>query len=175
MASRFARQANKAIRANISSNESKIVLLRAFVGGSRQDEQFMTSLSHAASDLSKDHGITLTYEVLNNKEVKEELKWTVTKLVDWLLASDVHLVPCHMHQGNLGKTSSWNVDNVQANSQRLKNHLGLPMGRNVDCAVWQLDKYRIYKKTEGFSTPTMMIPLQPDILCSTIELNKIKT
>jgi hypothetical protein len=170
----FARQAIKAVKANKTNSDSKIVLLRAFVGGSRQEEHFKNALAHAATDLFKDHGITLNCEILNNDEVKWELKWNVTKLTDWLLSSDVHLIPCHIHQGNLGKTTSWNIENITANASRLRSHLGLPMGQHVDCPVWLLDKFQIYKRTEGFSTPTMRIELQPEILSSSEVLHEIE-
>ena len=170
----FARRSLKAIRVNRHSIDSKVVILRSFVGASRQREQFEKAISQAAKELLAEHGVTLNYTIIDNNHVKNELKWSVTKLFDWLLEADIHLVPCHVHQGSLGKTSSWNMENIRSNATRLKHHLGLPMGKHVDCAVWQLDKYVIYKKTEEFSTPTMKIELEPGILSLPSKLEEIQ-
>ena len=157
-----------AVRAikNLAANRNKnVVLLRVFLGATRQEEPFKRGIAEAQSIL-REQNIQLQMEIFGQDYVKNEKHWTVTQLIDWLLASDVHLVPCHIHEGNLNKTPSWNVDNIMDQVRRLKYHLGLPMGKHVDCAVWNGNKFVLSESSEGFSAPSMQIPLRSGILNS---------
>jgi hypothetical protein len=145
------------------NRDRTVVLLRVFLGATRQLEPFQRGISEAKKELLHESNIRLQVEIFDQDYVKNDLKWTVTQLIDWLLAADVHLVPCHIHEGNLGKTPSWNVENIQIQARRLKFHLGLPMGKNVECAVWNGDKFELSASSQGFSAPSLKIPLKKDI------------
>jgi hypothetical protein len=152
----------KAARVNLKKNT---VLLRVFKGATRQDEGFSRALADAEKKLARE-GITLVYEVYDQAYVKNKLKWTVTQLIDWLLAADIHLIPCHAHEGNVAKTESWNLENIRSQLSRLKYHLGVPMGKHLDCCIWNQDKWEMYQRTFPLSAPSMKIPLEPGILDS---------
>ena len=155
-------QCIRAARVNLKRN---VILLRAFKGATRQDEAFTRALSEAQCELLAEN-ITLIYEVFDSDHVKNVLKWTVSQLVDWLLEADIHLIPCHVHEGNLAKTESWNIENIRIQLKRLKYHKGVPMGKHFDCCIWGQDKYEMYVKTYPLSAPAMKIPLEPGILAS---------
>jgi hypothetical protein len=99
----------------------RIILVRAFVVRwvYQQCEPFLTALAELKKKY-KDLGYAISIEFLNNDQVRTALKWTVTELFDWLLAADVHLVPTHIHQGNVGKGGSdtWNTN--------VASHIGPP-------------------------------------------------
>lgn len=71
--------------------------------------------------------------------------WDPDQLVRWLCDGDIHFILTHVHQG----LPSWSfrrvVDAVTRQSgmcSRLRDHIGFPMGNEVDCPIWLQDKYR---------------------------------
>ena len=141
----------ESIKKMAANRKRNTVLLRVFLGATRQDEAFTRAIALAKSELLQELNIYLEDEVFSQDHVKNTLRWTVSQLIDWLLAADIHLVPCHIHEGNISKTSSWNVENIRAQASRLKFHLGLPMGQHIDCAVWNGDKFELSAKTSSES------------------------
>ena len=55
------------------------------------------------------HGVTLYFEVFDSDYVKNSVKWTVSQLIDWLMESDIHLIPCHVHEESLGKSENLDI------------------------------------------------------------------
>ena len=164
----------RSIKAARINRRANVVLLRVYMGATRQLEAFTRALSEATSELISQHDMVLESEVLSSDNVKNSLKWTVAQLVDWLLAADIHIVPCHPHEGSIGKTESWNVENIKAQMARLKYHAGVPMGKHVGCCSWGQDKYEMYRTTYPLCAPSMKIPLEPGVLESEELLTGIK-
>ena len=75
-------------------------------------------------------------ENFTNDRVKNVLRWSVSDLIDSLLAADIHIIRTHVHQGNIAQTENWNMDNILHHINRLEYHLGVPMGKYIQCPVF---------------------------------------
>jgi hypothetical protein len=135
------------IDALCENRDSNTVLIRAFVGGwnPQQAQPFDDALEKLALKY-KPLGKTIIYEWLNNDSVRTKLRWTCTELFTWLLGSDIHFLPTHVHQGMIAKggTDSWNVSNILFNISRMRCHLGVPMGKHIDCPIFLQSKEKLY-------------------------------
>jgi hypothetical protein len=168
--SRVAIESIKKARINL---DRTVVLLRVYVGATRQDEPFRLGIAEAKDEL-REQGIFLEYEIFTSDYVKTSLRWTVSQLIDWLLLADVHMIPCHVHEGSIGKTDSWNMKNIQSNIRRLRFHPGVPMGKHVECAIFNQDKYLMYVKSHPLSADVLQIPLELNLLENEEHLAKIR-
>jgi len=70
-----------------------------------------------------------------------ELHWSPSDFVDWLLDSHIHIIASHVHQG-VSKVLNWDMEDLEIQLQRLKFHLGFPNLLKLKCPVFLQDKYR---------------------------------
>ena len=153
--------------------DSKIILIRVFLGGSLAVQ--VDSLQHALLIVVKNFsevGITVRVENFTNNDDRNKLKWSVNDLINSLLESDIHLIGTHLHQGNLAKSEYWNIQNISSNIDRLKYHLGIPMGKFIYCPVFRQDKLKLYECLNAFSAPTIGVSLHDETL-SDVDLARI--
>ena len=40
--------------------------------------------------------------------------WTATYTIDKLLAADIHLMPCHFHEGTMPYKKTFNISNISS-------------------------------------------------------------
>ena len=112
--------------------------------------------------------------------------WGPQQTIDWLLASDFHIIRTHLHQGKLisyrsAKSiiffgyncplcfcfsghynespdgSDWNLTDVVQQIQRLKNHRGFPTAQFLQCPVFLQDKFDYLRCVPEISLPTLKV------------------
>ncbi len=66
----------------------------------------------------------------------------------------------------------WNLPNILSNIDRLRYHLGIPMGKFITCPVFRQDKLEIYKHLDNFAAPTLGVTLLEEDV-SDIDLARI--
>ena len=103
---------------------------------------------------AKGMDLTLVVEYHYVQEMRL-LQWSPDDLVNWLKESDIHFILTHPHQGN----PRWNVAEVHAALQRLKDHPGFPYGVGMDCPVFLQHKYAYLLGVRPFTNPTLAIQL----------------
>ena len=64
---------------------------------SRQIEM-VTAAIHIVARKYAQIGITVSFEQVNNDQVKHKFHWTVEQYMDVILGADIHLIPTHFHQ-----------------------------------------------------------------------------
>lgn len=138
--------------------ETTMIVLRVFTGG--EDGMQSTPLTLAIQGLQK-AGRIFRVEKLCIKIIKDNAM-TPKDLVDWLLASHIHLVLSHIHQGFSGKNEhqlGWNMNELATEVQRLQYHRGFPNGTKLQCPVFTQDKYKYISAVPEFCNPTCKVSI----------------
>jgi len=141
--------------------------------GSRQIEM-VTKAIHIVARKYAAYGIRVTFEEVNNDDIKRKFQWTVPQLIDVILSADIHLIPTHFHQAMVwigGDT--WTIPIIQRELDRLYYHLGVPMGKHIHCPVWRQDKVKIYQYMGAFMAPSIDVKLTREGL-SSVDLIRIE-
>jgi len=114
----------------------KSVLIRVFSGGIAgvQVQPFATAIS-ATLDKHRSH-INIIVEYLSTSQLRTE-RMTPNNLVDWLLASDVHIFLSHAHQSIV----EWDCRDITDAYWRLVAHNGFPSGLGLFCNIFLQNKY----------------------------------
>jgi hypothetical protein len=164
----LARVAIEADRANLDPRK---VLIRAFVGshtGGENGTPLYIAYTAVAKHYRESRGVEIYLEEFTNDLVKYTYHWTCTELFNHLLASDIHILSTHLHQGMLrqGGLGTWNMVNILMNLRRLKPHLGVPSGVFTDCPVASQDKMGYYEALQplGLCAPTLQIDISHEVL-----------
>jgi hypothetical protein len=144
-----------------TNRDPRTVFLRAYLGA--RDGRQVTALKSAIS-LAQSHfaerGFNLISEDFHNDQIKNDLHLSPQAFIDKLLEADVHMGQALLHESNIGKTPDWNINNIHAAVDRLKYHIGSPMGKYVDCPGLRGDKYSTYELLgEDYCLPTLKIEL----------------
>ncbi|KAJ1392888.1 hypothetical protein B484DRAFT_408365 [Ochromonadaceae sp. CCMP2298] len=99
------------------------LLVRVFEGGAMSEQSI--PFMGAWKELQLDNEFDI--EIIDVQKIKKR-RWTDPKmLIDWLLASHIHFVISHPHQGL--EQLYWNIDELQVQLLRLQYHNGFPNGR----------------------------------------------
>ena len=139
------------------------LVVHVFAGGfsSPQLSFFLNAINHL-SPLISAHGQlrynsppTVEYQHVQNMRL---LRWTPNDLIDWLLASDIHFILTHPHQG----VPRWDVSELHGALQRLRNHPGFPNGTKLNCPVFLQHKFSYLLAIPQFVNPTLAIQF-PDV------------
>ena len=142
------------------NHDPKRVLIRIYFGADHATQVApLTAATHRIISLFESRGIEIKVQTFTNNEVKNDLKWSVNELIDCLLAADIHIVSSHIHQGNLTKTALWNITNISSQFERLKYHLGFPMGNSVLCPVLWGDHFTVFDALGDLCPPSIQISL----------------
>ncbi len=85
----------------------------------------------------------------------------ITKLIDWLLESHIHIVLTHIHQGFSTHGNGVNVDmnEMMLDLLRLRYHVGFPSGEQLYCPVFTQDKRRYLEALGPLANNSLFIPL----------------
>ena len=148
-------------------SDSSIILVRVYVGGSAgtQVSNFERGFHTAASLLMPMLGAKhLKLEKLNIKEVCAK-KMTISDLIDWLLASDIHFILSHLHQGFYRHNVFVDMNDMMKQLLRLRFHHGYPSGEKLYCPVFTQDKKRYLEALGGYANNTLYIPLDRQSFC----------
>jgi hypothetical protein len=145
-----------------SNTNPNVVTLCAFTGATdaRQKESFNSAVSAAIKKYAA-FGITLDYDSFGNDDIKHRLHYNPTQAIDRMMKADIHALPTHFHQGNLDGRAhpEWNMNNINANLNRLEWHVGVPNAEKIHCPVHRQDKGRLYENLTGLCVPTISLPL----------------
>lgn len=127
-------------------------LMRVYQGGvlGIQYNAFCVHVNKLAQDLN------FEVEVYSIKDVSEA-KLTEAGFAEWLLASDVHFILSHPHQGEGIRALGWHMTILDVNLQRLKYHKGFPTGIELTCPVFLQNKYEYLKSLGAAANPTLRI------------------
>ena len=144
--------------------------------GSRVSRQieFVTTAIHVVARKYAQLGIEVSFDKVHNDQVKHKFKWTVSQYVEIILGADIHLIPTHFQQSMVWLAGeSWTMPNITIELDRLYHHLGVPMGRFVNCPVWRQNKWQIYQFMGEFMAPTIHLKLTHEDV-SRADLDKIE-
>lgn len=143
--------------------ERRGIKIHVFIGG--QNSLQSTCFIGALNDLMWKRCI---YDVVivTTKDIREK-DWTESMLVDWLLASDIHIIACHPHQGTKG--FNWDVTVLYGELARLDGHIGFPRGSQRECPIFSQDKYEYISAVPNYTIPTLKIPLTETIPLNLVE------
>ena len=141
------------------NHDENTVLCYGFSGGSdnRHLDRVIGAMGRAVTYFKEAESIALEYKLYNNDEIKNINKWSPTKTVDEVTKADFHLWTTHFHEGNIGKTGSWNMPNILSNLDRLEYHTGNLMGIRNRCPILRQGKKEIYEIMSDFCLPTAII------------------
>jgi len=138
----------------------KRILIRAFEGAaSGRCIELFNAAVRRATEVLNGRGIEVMFESFSSDEVKNGNSWSPTDLVDALLEADIHLLYTHLHEGNIGKTIEWNINNILGNLDRLEFHLGNFMGARTKCHIFRQGKIEIYKLMPDYCLPSVAVTL----------------
>jgi len=114
----------------------KFQLIRVFSGGEAgaQVQPFLSAIS-ATLDKHRTH-ISIMVEYLSTSQLRSK-HMTPNDLVDWLLASDIHIFLSHAHQSIV----TWNCREIIDAYWRLCSHNGFPSGLGLFCNIFLQNKY----------------------------------
>jgi len=144
----------------ISSDKCIIIV---FTGGMKavQIEPFTHAIGLIRTKFNK-MGIELIVEMIGIKEVSEK-RWDSHDLIDWLLASNIHFVLSHIHQGCNTHNLIWNKPLMLKQLERLKYHRGFPTGQQLSCPVFTQNKGGYLRALpSNMINPTLIINLRED-------------
>lgn len=113
----------------------------------------------------------ISVEYMYVKDVKES-SWGPAELVDWLLGGDVHIIPCHPHQG-IALCSGWSCIELGFELRRLSNHRGFPTGDKLNCPIFLQDKFEYITRLHTWSLPTLKIDLVESTVTSALVAQQI--
>lgn len=160
--STFGRWRNSKCRSHsklFTNQQSRIVLIRVYQGGidSHQIGPFQAALS--------DHFDTLESLVAPREIIVEYMTvkaacamgWTMPDIFDWLVASTLHFVLSHPHQGFASHGRAIEMNGMMRQMLRLASHPGFPQQRQLQCPVLTQDKFRYIALLDPHCIPTMKI------------------
>ena len=131
-----------------SNNSCSSFTFRIYGGGSSNIQTLQ--LVSAIRELNIDRGL-YTIEIFTCDDVNVN-HYSIQDIVTWLLASSVHFITVHVHQGlqlalldtSISKQTGQNrftINSILSELQRLKFHRGFPFGNYLQCPVFLQDKY----------------------------------
>jgi hypothetical protein len=148
-----------------ASNSCSSFTIRIYGGGSSNIQTLQ--LIAAIRELNIDRRL-YTIEILTCDDVNVN-HYSIQDIVNWLLASSVHFITGHVHQGlqlelldsSYSKQTGYRftMNSILSELQRLKLHRGFPYGNYLQCPVFLQDKY-VYLdilRNQGMCNPTLKI------------------
>lgn len=138
------------------------LVVRVYKGGeiSQQFAAWESAWLQWLADMEVRSRIEVDLEVLSCRTLKSRGFRNAAQLVDFLLASHVHFILGHIHQGL--ETLGWDMrDLYQQQLPRLYYHSGFPTGKQLVCPVFTQDKFRYLCALDmnGYANPTLKISL----------------
>ena len=102
---------------------------------------FDQALTKLVSEYAKEFAFIVEYR--SNKDIREN-NYSVEEMFDWLMASDIHYILTHVHQGiDLNREYPvWNLPDIISHLNLLEFHPGFPAGALIKCPVFQQDKFK---------------------------------
>jgi hypothetical protein len=148
------------------NNSCSSFTFRIYGGGSSNIQTLQ--LVSAIRELNVDRGL-YTIEILTCDDVNVN-HYSIQDIVTWLLASSVHFITGHVHQGlqlalldtSISKQTGQNrftINSILSELQRLKFHRGFPFGNYLQCPVFLQDKY-VYLailQNRGMCNPSLKV------------------
>lgn len=148
-------------KAGDNVNSESYILIRVFTGINKsiQIDNFDWAVNSIRSRIES--AISTRKLIIERISVSHlcELKWGIEDLIDWFLASDVHVILSHIHQGFV----SINVNYLMEQVWRLKDHNGFPMGEELRCPVFLQNKMLYIEALGDMANNTLIINLMTNI------------
>jgi len=142
-------------------NFSGVIIIHIYCGGDLGNQLIhLTNAVKQFNAINEDY--KLAVEILNNIQFTKfyfEKQWGIKDLVNWLLASHIHFVTCHPHQGLFINGVDISPTEIYKELHRLRYHPGFPNGDFLNCPIFQQDKAS-YLKLLNFDSkcnPTILI------------------
>lgn len=134
------------------------VVVRVFLGArnSVQTTPFLEAVVSTRRIWGESFESFPAFECLCTDDVKR-FHWGLKELIDWLLMADIYFIINHIHQG-LWEIIDCRDISVQLN--RLNGHIGFPSGIQLQCPVFQQDKYEyIDSMPQDMMIPSFKVPI----------------
>lgn len=139
-----------------ADNIKPTIIVRVFAGslGNIQESLLIPELRSPL--LPVNHVV----EVLTMNVIRKSTPlFTPSDLVEWLLSSHIHFIPCHPHQGASGL--NWDVVDLYNQLKRLEDHPGFPNKGYLTCPIFTQNKIEYLHAVPQFTNPTLQIKLDP--------------
>lgn len=151
---------------NSSPRPTNYCVIRVYRGGSYDGYQ-MEQFNDALKGIFQTHPESVSVEFLDIKQVKQN-KFTEKQFVDWLLASTIHFIIAHPHQGYgfgcwnaQGKSIDWDISVLYKELDRLRDHKGFPRLNKLKCPIFTQDKFEYLRilLDNKMANPSLRIPV----------------
>jgi len=135
-----------------------VVTVGAFLGSSisRQGSLFKLAVENV-KNYYNERNIDIKFECLNTNEVIEK-GWEPHHLFKFLRQNDIHVIPTQGYHSDIG-ILNWRFDCYHNELEKLKDHIGYPMGRYISCPVFQQNKIEYLEKLKEHCIPTVQIAM----------------
>ena len=142
-------------------------ICRCFTGGvgAVQSSPYRVGAANVVKELG---GHNISFEELNISILRRS-KWTIAKVVDWLLGAHIHFITCHPHM-HMDKLIP-SIDKLYREVGRLKYHPGFPSSVHLACPIWRQDKYMYLSALPS----SHILPTYPIPLSRNMDMLKTKT
>jgi hypothetical protein len=127
------------------------LFIRILCGGMESDDE--KALCGAFDDLCWENVVV---EKLHIHQIREN-RMTPSDVVDWLEYSHIHIILAYINEG--AEVLEWNVEDLEFQLQRLRDHVGFPMGIGLMDPIILQDKYRYISAVPGLTHPTMKLEI----------------
>lgn len=122
----------------------------------------MTSFTAAVTEVKNcliTHGTKVVVEFKTLLDVRVD-GWDFDKVIDWMLASHIHFLLTHPHQGL--EHFGWSVVAIYEEVKRLTYHPGFPSLKKIGCPIFRQDKwdYLQHLNAKEMTAPSIKIPLE---------------
>ena len=151
---------NEAYKSLLRNQSDDTVSLGAFIGGreGRLGTYIENAINKAVDHCLSVNKVKLSVDKISNDDITKD-KLTPTMVIDRVMGADVGLMAAHFSEGNIGKSSFWNISNCLSNLDRLKFSRSNLMGRKNGCSVYRQDKIIIYEIMNDYCLPSIAISL----------------
>lgn len=86
--------------------------------------------------------------------------WGMNRIFQWLYQCNMHVILCHMHQGKKGNNNGvWDCTSYLLNLNNLQSHVGIPMGEQLDCSMFNQHKMHYILSLKEISIPSLFVAM----------------
>jgi len=157
--------------------KNNIIIIHTYSGNTlahNQSVHFNDAISDIRKEFDKFEIILeeMTASKFRDKMLSDNWKWK--NVVDWLLASHIHFIICHPHQGLLEVGIDIEPIFLYTELKRLTYHIGFPNGEQLSCPIFTQDKgfYLDILTKKSLCNPTFFIEIKQDESCYRESLDK---
>jgi len=125
-----------------------VIKIMIFYGnkGGRQYNAVYNASQDAKANFKKLYNVNIEIEEIFSDNIffDSDKWWDPWELFKRMETSDIHIIPTHGHQANIGRIGggkdNWTVDAYLRGLNLMEYHLGYPMGLHIKCPVFTQHK-----------------------------------